>query len=71
MRIDRVDTADDDYVCARVTICSGLPASVDDPAGRDVPFRVFRIWMTTGWDDSPREMWTARTDDGTLLGLLA
>jgi GNAT superfamily N-acetyltransferase len=67
MRIELIAPDDTKGLLACHELCRAAH-DVDDPEGRQVPAGLFKVWATIGWDGTPRELWTARDDDGALLG---
>jgi GNAT superfamily N-acetyltransferase len=61
--ITRLDPADHETLrgCHRVHVAA---QPVDDPRGPADPYAVFTTWLTTGWGDTPGEVWAARDEPG-------
>jgi RimJ/RimL family protein N-acetyltransferase len=69
MRIERLDPADD--AVARACYDVELAArAADDPVQPPLSFTAFRVWMTTGWNGNPGEVWVAPASPGQAGGEL-
>lgn len=67
MRIEQLDLADEAAIrgCYDVMLAAH---QVDDPVGPPRSYGAFRLYLRSGWEQTPGEAWTASDSDGTVIG---
>jgi len=67
MRMERLDFADTETMlaCHRVYLAAH---ETDEPDRPWFSSAIFSGWMRVGWNGLPREIWVARSPDGTVTG---
>jgi RimJ/RimL family protein N-acetyltransferase len=67
MRIQPLDPADEatTRACYDVMLAAH---EADEPVGPPVNYGAFSLYLRTGWEQTPGEVWTASDGDGTVAG---